>query len=145
MLFRSLVVLWRAGAWGRRGERRADEGASAGRATIWLLRGAVALAAALVAVVPVTQAVSAARDALASDGAVLAHQRAVAAEIATTDAEWIATQWGGAVSLVVLAGAHVALIDAPPENIEGYPVLSTDPAACERPLVSAPPFVVCAR
>ena len=141
----ALVVLWRAGAWGRRGERRADEGASAGRATIWLRRGAVALAAALVAVVPVTQAVSAARDALASDGAVLAHQRAVAAEIATTDAEWIATQWGGAVSLVVLAGAHVALTDAPPENIAGYPVLSTDPAACERPLVSAPPFVVCAR
>ena len=140
----ALGVLWRAGESRRDAQPRGDESRSGRTAATWLARGAVTVAAVLVAVVPAAQAVSAARGALASDGAVLAHQRAVAAQIATADAEWIATQWGGTVSLVVLAGSHVALTDAPPENIAGYPVLATDPAACAEPLVAASPFVVCA-
>ncbi|MCR2793532.1 hypothetical protein NQ156_10710 [Microbacterium sp. zg.Y625] len=140
----ALGVLWRA-AEGRRSAPSPGDTAVAPRgARVWLVRGAIGLAAVLVATVPAAQAVSAAREALASDGAVLAHQRAIAAEIAVADAEWIATQWGGPVSLVVLAGSHVALTDAPPENIAGYAVLTTDPAACEEPVVTALPFVVCA-
>ncbi|MBD7958573.1 hypothetical protein H9651_13060 [Microbacterium sp. Sa4CUA7] len=138
-------LLWAAGERRASAQRAVDGDTVAGPSTMTrVTRAALAVATALIVGVAVAQTVTAASAALASDDAVLAQQRDIAAEIATVDAEWIATQWGGAVSLVVLAGSHVALTDAPPENTAGYPVLTSDTALCERPLTGAPPFVVCA-
>ncbi|MCR2823943.1 glycosyltransferase family 39 protein [Microbacterium sp. zg.Y909] len=139
----AIGVLWRAG------EQRRSMSAAAATATAPALRaqatkGVLVVVAVFVAVVTTAQVTAAAAVALTSDGASLAQQRRIAGQMAAADADWIATQWGGAVSLVVLSGAHVALTDAPPANIAGYPVLSQDAAACEVPLASAPPFVVCA-
>jgi hypothetical protein len=76
----------------------------------------------------------------------LSGQRAVAAEVSDAGADWIATVWGGSVSIVVLAGSHVALSDAPPENIAGYPLLlpGSSDACGGVPLATAPGYVLCA-
>ena len=139
----AVAVLWRVG------EQRRSASASATTPTgpalgAQMTRGLLVAVAVFFAVVTAAQVTAAAAVAVASDGASLAQQRRIAGQVAAADAEWIATQWGGAVSLVVLSGAHVALTDAPPENIAGYPVLTTDAAACDVPLASATPFVLCA-
>jgi 4-amino-4-deoxy-L-arabinose transferase-like glycosyltransferase len=59
----------------------------------------------------------AARTAFEPTGWSLATQRDAAAQIAEVGAEQIAIRWGSLVSPIVLAGSHVALLDAPPENI----------------------------
>jgi hypothetical protein len=52
---------------------------------------------------------------LEDDGSALSAQRETAARLAELDAPWITTRWGGAVSLVVLSGAHVGVEDVHPE------------------------------
>lgn len=80
------------------------------------------------------------------DGTELAAQREQAAAVASVEADWIATHWGGLVAVVVMSGAHVALLDAPPENIAGYPRLDlggADLCGAAAPLAEAPGIVVC--
>jgi hypothetical protein len=76
-------------------------------------------AAASVALIlgAVVMAVGAVRAAFEPAGWSLATQRDAAAQIAEVGAEQIATEWGRVVSPIVLSGAHVALLDAPAENI----------------------------
>jgi hypothetical protein len=80
------------------------------------------------------------------DGTELAAQREQAAAVASVEADWIATHWGGLVAVVVMSGAHVALLDAPPENIAGYPRLDlgeADLCGAAAPLAEAAGIVVC--
>lgn len=101
------------------------------------------VSAALVACLAVPAA-SAAATALGRDGSELAQQRAQAAAVASLDAEWVATHWGGLVAVTVMSGSHVALLDAPPENIAGYPRLESGGADCGvAPLVETAGIVVC--
>lgn len=100
---------------------------------------------ALVACLAVPAA-SAVITALSRDGAELAQQRTQAAAIAALDADWVATHWGGLVAVVVMSGSHVGLLDAPPENIAGYPRLELGGAELcgeTAPLAEAPGIVVC--
>ncbi|ALJ19109.1 glycosyltransferase family 39 protein [Microbacterium sp. No. 7] len=82
-------------------------------------RAVAAVGGAVVAGVIGAQAVVAVVAAASVSPADLDAVRAVAADIAALDQERIATDWGRSVSPVVLSGAHGALADAPPENIEG--------------------------
>ncbi|MDJ1114505.1 hypothetical protein [Microbacterium dauci] len=65
----------------------------------------------------VVMGVGAVRTAFEPTGWSLATQRGAAAQIAEVGAEQIATSWGRVVGPIVLSGAHVALLDAPAENI----------------------------
>lgn len=102
---------------------------------------------ALVAVVAAFAAVgSVAAVAAPTRPQTLAHQRADAAPIAewaeATGTRWLAAEpWGGPVSIVVLAGTHVGLWDAP--DMADVPRLAEQPCATEV-LVDGPTYRVCA-
>ena len=83
--------------------------------------------------------------AIARDDSGLEAQREAAASVSELDADWIATTWGGTVSVVVLSGAHVALVDAPPETIGSYPQLYWGDAGwcTDAPLLEGGGYVVC--
>lgn len=105
----------------------------------------IVVSAALVGCLAVP-AVSAAATAAARDGAELEQQREQASAVASVDAGWVATQWGVLVGVVVMSGSHVALLDAPPENIAGFPRLEpggADLCGEAAPLAEAPGVVVC--
>ncbi|SDQ94493.1 glycosyltransferase family 39 protein [Microbacterium sp. cf332] len=110
-------------------------------------RAASVVVAAALATCLVVPAVGATSAAAGRNGAELAQQRDQAAAIASLDADWVATRWGGTVALVVLSGSHVGLLDAPPENIAGYPRLEyggADLCGDAEPLAQAPGIAVCA-
>ncbi len=110
-------------------------------------RAASLVASAALAGCLAVPAASAATAAAGRDGADLAQQREQAAAIAAIDADWVATHWGGLVPLVVMSGSHVALLDAPPQNIAGHPRLEYGDAelcGAAGPLAEAAGIVVCA-
>lgn len=110
----------------------------AGAATAAVAGGALAVAVG-------AQVVLAGVAALPGGNSPLAAQRAAASVLAESDADWIATRWGPRVGIVVLAGAHVALTDAPPEVIADYPRLASVDDGCRGPaIVTATPYVLCA-
>jgi hypothetical protein len=103
------------------------------------------VAGGVLAVALGAQVVWAGVTALPTGNSPLAAQRVAASVVAESGAEWIATPWGPRIGIVVLAGAHVALTDAPTDVIADYPRLASEDEGCRGPaLVSAPPYVLCA-
>lgn len=76
-------------------------------------------AGTLFAAVIAVQSWMAVMDAAVRSSFELDEQRVVAADLASFGQERFATVWGRTVSIVVMSDAHAALVDAPPENIEG--------------------------
>lgn len=102
-------------------------------------------AAAMLVVVLTMQLWQAASVSLTRTGEGLAEQREVAAGIATLGHDRIATDWGRTVSIVVMSGARVALVDAPPDRLAGLPRLHRSDSCGEAPpLLAVAPYVVCA-
>lgn len=102
-------------------------------------------AGALFAAVIAVQSWLTVADAAVRSSFELDEQRVVAADLASFGQERFATVWGRTVSIVVMSGAHAALVDAPPENIEGLLRLRWGDACPEgEPLVlTSASHVVC--
>ncbi len=111
----------------------------------WLWRVGSALNASILAISLALTNLAAAESAWFRSSAELTAQREDARALAEAHAPWIATSWGERISVIVLAGAHVAQPDAPAENIAGYPWLldAEDPALCAEPLIATPRLALC--
>ncbi|HWL78710.1 glycosyltransferase 87 family protein [Microbacterium sp.] len=143
----SALLGWRALARFARSSAETSDAAARPRARGLVLRGASLLAMAAIGasvaagVIGHVGAADPGRETLAS-------QRAVAAQIAALreveESDWLAVQWGSAVSIAVLAGKHVGLTDAG-EAVRSYPWMSTgEPQAPCDELLQVSFFVVCA-
>lgn len=102
-------------------------------------------AASVLLIVLTAQLWQAASISLSRTGEGLAEQRTAAAEIAALGYDRVATDWGRTVSIVVMSGARVALVDAPLDRLAGLPRLhQADSCGDGPPLVVVAPYVVCA-
>lgn len=112
----------------------------------WVWRIGSALNVLVLALALVLTNLAAVESAWVRPASELAKQREDALAVGDIHEHWIATEWGPLIGVVVLAGAHVAQTDAPPENIIGYPRLlnADDSEVCDDSLVTTPRVALCA-